>query len=132
MEVNNLRYIKILAGISLVALLFHISILLKIISYEIAWGGKLKTEVEMYVFETFSILINSFFILVLSQKGGFIKPFFGKKTVSITLWIFFVIFVLNTFGNLFAKTAFEKGFTIVTLINSVLLWKINKQQPANI
>ena len=108
MEVNNSGYLKILAGISLVALLFHISILLKIVPYEITWGGKLKTEVEMYVFEIFSVLINSFFILVLSQKGCFVEPFFGKKTVSITLWIFFVIFVLNTFRNLFAKTAFKK------------------------
>lgn len=123
---NKSAYIKILTSISIVAILFHILILLKIIPYEITWGGKLKTDEEMYVFETFSILINSFFIFVLLQKGVFIKPFFGKKTVSITLWIFFAIFVLNTFGNLFAKTTFEKGFTILTLINSILLWKINK------
>jgi hypothetical protein len=90
------------------------------------WGGKLKTDEEMYVFETISILINSFFIFLLLQKGDFTKPFFGKKIVSIFLWIFFVIFVLNTIGNLFAKTTFEKGFTILTLINSILLWKINK------
>ena len=126
MKVNKSAYIKILTSISTVAILFHILILLKIIPYEITWGGKLKTDEEMYVFETFSILINSFFVFVLLQKGVFIKPFFGKKTVSITLWIFFAIFVLNTFGNLFAKTTFEKGFAILTLINSILLWEINK------
>ena len=126
MKVNKSAYIKILTSISTVAILLHILILLKIIPYEITWGGKLKTDEEMYVFETFSILINSFFVFVLLQKGVFIKPFFGKKTVSIILWIFFAIFVLNTFGNLFAKTTFEKGFAILTLINSILLWEINK------
>jgi hypothetical protein len=59
----------------------------------------------------------------------------GKKTVSIILWIFLAIFVLNTIGNLFAKTTFEKGFTILTLINAILLWviqspnaQVNKEQ----
>jgi len=126
MEVNKSAYIKILTSISIVVILFHILILLKIIPYEITWGGKLKTDEEMYVFETFSILVNLFFIFVLLQKGVFIKPFLEKKTVSIILWIFLAIFVLNTIGNLFAKTTFEKGFTILTLVNSILLWKINK------
>jgi hypothetical protein len=135
MEVNKSAYIKLLTGISIVAILFHILILLKIIPYEITWGGKLKTDQEMYVFETFSILVNLFFIFVLLQKGVFIKPFLGKKTVSIILWIFLAIFVLNTIGNLFAKTTFEKGFTILTLINAILLWviqspnaQVNKEQ----
>lgn len=130
MEVNKSANIKIVTSITIVAILFHILILLKIIPYEITWGGKLKTDKEMYVFETFSILVNLFFVFVLLQKGVFIKPFLGKKTVSIILWIFFAIFVLNTIGNLFAKTTFEKGFTILTLINAVLLWVIlsrNKQ-----
>ena len=126
MEINKSANIKIVTSISIVAILFHILILLKIIPYEITWGGKLKTDEEMYVFETFSILVNLFFIFVLLQKGVFIKPFLEKKTVSIILWIFLAIFVLNTIGNLFAKTTFEKGFTILTLVNSILLWKINK------
>ena len=126
MEVNKSAYIKILTNISIVAVLFHISILMKIVPYEITWGGKLKTDEEMYVFETLSILVNLFFIFVLLQKGVFIKPLLGKKTVTIILWIFFAIFVLNTIGNLFAKTTFEKGFTILTLVNSILLWVILK------
>jgi hypothetical protein len=126
MEVNKSAYLKILTSISIFAILFHILILLKIIPYEITWGGKLKTDEEMYVFETFSILVNFFFIFVLLQKGVFIKQLLGKKTVAIILWIFFAIFVLNTIGNLFAKTTFEKGFTILTLVNSILLWVILK------
>ena len=40
---------------------FHLGILLKIIPYEITWGGRLKDDAEMYVFETISILINFIF-----------------------------------------------------------------------
>ncbi len=126
MKSNKTIYIKLLTAISILAILFHISILVKMIPYEITWGGKLKTDSEMYVFEIISILINAFFIFILLQKGDFIKSFFNKKFVLVFLWIFFAIFILNTIGNLFAETTFEKGFTILTLVNSILLWKINR------
>lgn len=126
MKNNKLTYINILIGITVLATIFHLLILVRVIPYEITWGGRLKTVEEMYVFETFSILINSFFIFILLQKGEYIRYFLGKKAVNIILWIFFTIFVLNTIGNVFAKTNFEKYFAILTLINSILIWAINK------
>ena len=126
MKKNKLTYINILTGITVLATIFHLLILVRVIPYEITWGGRLKTVEEMYVFETISILINSFFIFILLQKGEYIRYFWGKKTVTIVLWIFFAIFVLNTIGNVFAKTNFEKYFAILTLINSILIWTINK------
>lgn len=123
--------VKILVGITAAAIIFHFLILMKIIPYEITWGGRIKTDQEMYVFEAFSILVNAFFVFILLQKGAFIKPFFGKKTLTIILWIFFGIFVLNTIGNLFATTTFEKMFVLVTLTNALLLWQINKTVSSN-
>jgi len=126
MKNSKLTYINILIGITVLATIFHLLILIRVIPYEITWGGRLKTVEEMYVFETISILINSFFIFILLQKGEYLRYFLGKKTVNIVLWIFFTIFVLNTIGNVFAKTNFEKYFAILTLINSILIWAINK------
>ena len=126
MENNRSLYVKILTGITVVAIVFHTLILIKVVPYEMTWGGKLKTDEEMYIFEILSILINAFFIFVLLQKASFIQLFFGKKTISSILWIFFTLFALNTIGNVFAKTTFEKSLTILTLINCILLWKINK------
>jgi hypothetical protein len=120
-------YLTILIGICFLALGFHLLILLKIIPYEITWGGKLKNDNEMYVFEIISITINSFFAYVLLQKGNFVHPVFSEKVVSIILWVFFVLFLLNTIGNLFATTFFEKSFTIVTLVNAILIWRINRE-----
>jgi hypothetical protein len=127
---NKLVYLNTLIAISSFATIFHVLILARIIPFEITWGGRLKTVEEMYVFETLSILINSFFIFVLLQKGEYVRYFLGKKTVSIILWIFFAIFVLNTFGNLLAKTNFERFFTILTLLNAILLWFINKPRTS--
>lgn len=117
-------YIKILTGITSVVILFHFLILLKIIPYDIAWGGRLKTDEEMYVFEFLSILVNLFFIYVLIQKGKYIRAAFSEKTLTVILWIFFAVFLLNTLGNLLAKTAFEKTMSSITLLNALLLLKV--------
>jgi len=63
MKDNKRIYLTILIGICFLALGFHLLILLKIIPYEITWGGKLKNDNEMYVFEIISIIINSFLFL---------------------------------------------------------------------
>lgn len=123
---NKQPLIKILIVISTLVLIFHVFILVKIIPYEITWGGRLKNDQDMYVFESFSIIVNVFFIYVLLQKGNFVKAVFNEKVVSFILWIFFALFILNTIGNVMAKTLFEKVFTVVTLLNAVLLWQINK------
>lgn len=123
-KIHQSTYIKILIGITVSAIILHVLILLKVIPYDIAWGGRLETDLEMYTFEIFSIFISLFFIYVLAQKGNFIKAVFSEKTQSVILWIFFGLFVLNSIGNIFAQTTFEKWFALVTLLNAFLLWRI--------
>ena len=105
---------------------FHFSIILRIIPYEIIWGGRLNNDFDMYVFESLSIMINIFLILTLLIKGSYIKQIFSLRTVNIFLWVFLVIFGLNTLGNLFANTNFEKLFAVLTLASSILIWIILK------
>ena len=116
--------IKIFIGLLITVLLFHICIITKIIPYSIAWGGRLQNDAEMYVFETISILINLLLLWTLLMKGNLVKFKFSEKTLNIILWIFFAIFVLNTIGNLFAKTLIEKQFSLLTAISAILLWII--------
>jgi hypothetical protein len=123
-------YINTLLLISALVTVFHLLILVRLIPYEITWGGNLKTVEEMYVFETLSILINLFFVFILLQKGEYIRYVMGRKTVNIILWIFFVLFTLITIGNLFAETNFEKYFTLLTLLSSVLIWLIQRTVAA--
>ncbi|MCM4170329.1 hypothetical protein DHD32_02465 [Arenibacter sp. TNZ] len=110
---------------SLVAvMLFHLSIILKIIPYEIAWGGRLKNDSSMYVFETISMAINFFLFAILLIKGKYLKEFIPLKFVNLALWAFLVIFGFNTLGNIFAETNFEKFFAIITFGFSFLIWVI--------
>ena len=118
--------IHILLGLIISVILFHLSIIVKIIPYNIAWGGRLQNDSQMYVFEVISIIINLFLGLVLLMKGNDIKYQFKKKTIDIILYIFLALFVLNTIGNLFAKTNFEKLFSILTFAFAVFIWIILK------
>lgn len=120
--------IKIFLGLLFAVILFHLCIITKIIPYDITWGGRLTNDTEMYVFETISILINVFLSWVISMKGNFIKYKFSNKAVNIILWIFFSIFILNTIGNIFAKTFFEKFFAILTGLSAILIWNITKER----
>lgn len=116
--------IKTMIALLVTLMLFHISILLKIIPYEITWGGRLQNDNQMYAFETFSLAVNTLLLVAVLIKGRYLKPILPFRVVNIILWCFVVLFGLNTIGNLVAKTTFEKFFAIVTLLSSVLLWII--------
>jgi hypothetical protein len=114
--------VKILLSIISLIILFHMSILLKVVPREYVWGGRLGSDRELYLFETFSLLVNFYLLFILLIRGGYIKPFLSAKVVNVSLWIFLILFMLNTVGNVFAKTAFEQLFALLTLAISVLLW----------
>jgi len=120
--------IKILIGLLFAVILFHLSIITKVVPYDITWGGRLSNDTEMYVFETTSILINLFLSWTLLMKGNFVKYKFPNQVVNGILWIFFGIFILNTIGNVFAKTFFEQQFAYLTGFFSFLLWIILKRK----
>lgn len=131
---NPKTAIKIMLWMLFAIILFHLSIILKIVPYEITWGGRLKNDSKMYVFETISILINCFLCFILFVKGKFIREFLSMKIVNISLWIFVIIFGLNTVGNILAKTNFEKFFSLLTLTFAILIWIIlrnDKKQTHN-
>jgi uncharacterized protein YacL len=124
--------IKILLWLIAAVTLFHLAILIKVIPYEITWGGKLKNDVEMYLFESISILINLFLAYLLLIRGEYVHKQIPSKVVNIILWIFLFIFGFNTIGNIFADTLFEKSLSLLTLIFTFLLWNILKKSKKNI
>ena len=124
---NSKLSIKILLWLIAAITLFHLAILIKIIPYEVTWGGRLKNDGEMYVFEGISILANIFLSFILLIKGEYLLKSISPKIVNIILWIFLFIFGLNTFGNVFAETLFERSLSLITLLFTYLIWTILKK-----
>lgn len=102
-------------------LVLHICILLKFIPYNVVWGGRLKSDTEMYRFEIVSILINLFFLFSILVQSNFLTINFPKKIMTIILWIMTALFLFNTFGNAISKNKIEqKVFTPITFILAIL------------
>ena len=120
--------IKIMLWLITIITLFHLAILTKIIPYEITWGGRLENDSEMYVFETISIIFNIFLGLVLFIKDERLPALIPMKVINIILWVFLILFGLNTIGNVFAKTLFENILAIVTLFFSYLIFTIVRDE----
>lgn len=100
-----------------VFLVFHFLILLKIVPYNIVWGGRLKSDKEMYRFETVSILINFFFLYVVLVQSHFFRVDIPKNIMTFFLWVMIALFAFNTLGNIMSKNKFEKRlFTPITII----------------
>jgi VIT1/CCC1 family predicted Fe2+/Mn2+ transporter len=117
--------IKTLISISALVLLFHILVVAGALPADIAWGGRVVSEREVLLLEAVSICVNAFLIWTLLQKGRYVRAMFGDRVVRAILWGFFALFLLNSVGNLFAETSFEKSLAFVTLLNALLIWRIN-------
>lgn len=107
-------------GIFIMALIFHVLVILEFVPNDIVWGGRITFKEELYIFESISIGINIFFLYVLLAYTKKIKTPIGEKFLKVLMWTMCVIFSLNTIGNLLAKTTTETIiFTPVTFISAV-------------
>ncbi|MFK5855034.1 MAG: hypothetical protein QM503_02810 [Bacteroidota bacterium] len=100
-------------------ILFHLFILVGIIFFEYApigflWGGQMETVEQLLKFEIASLLISIlfFFLVLIRSKRLNLPKLMGVTRVA--MWVLFVLFLLNTVGNLMATTTFEKFFAIAT------------------
>ncbi len=96
---------------------FHVLILFKIIPYTIVWGGRIKTDIAMYRFETVSLILNALFLIIVLIKSGYINFTIHNKVLNSLFWIMAVLFLINTVGNMFSKNRWERIiFTPLTLL----------------
>ena len=109
---------KVAIALYLLFIVFHLLILLNLIpnASEIVWGGRIETREELVQFELLSA--DSFFFLLrcLQQCGSGVPihaPWLNALS-RVVMWILFVLFLVNTVGNLMAISNFEKFFAIIT------------------
>ena len=116
---KNVIY-KILIFLFSFALIYHILILVKIVPYKLAWGGRLKSDQEMYVFESFSLVLNFLFLLFVAIQLKFITILLHPLFCKTIWWFLAIVFAINTIGNTMAIYPFEKYFfTPITFISSI-------------
>jgi hypothetical protein len=88
------------------------------------WGGRMKTKEQLLVFEIISLLVLALCMFFTLVRSKYISLPGLMNIAKAAMWVLFVLFFVNTLGNIFAKTAFEKYLTIVTAILSIFLFRI--------
>jgi hypothetical protein len=103
-----------------VFLVLHFLIFLKFIPYNIVWGGRLKSDGEMYRFELVSIVINLFFLFIILVQSSILTIDFPQKIMTILLGLMSALFAFNTLGNIKSKNKIERIYlTPITLILTI-------------
>jgi len=106
-------------------ILFHFLVVAGIIPSDIVWGGNTANKSELYTMEAVSIALNCFMLSVILVYAGIIKLAVNRKIIIGFIWIMFLLFLLNTVGNLLAKNSLETYiFTPVTFILSIFCLRI--------
>ncbi|MEI7012523.1 hypothetical protein [Leptospira licerasiae] len=118
---NKILIRKFAAGLLLLffscSIIFHTIIISGAVPFSIVWGGRLETWDQMIVFESISILLNFFFLIVIALDSKYIKLPIPVRIVRVAIWIMFAVFSLNTLGNIFSLNSTETTvFTPVTLV----------------
>ncbi len=128
MRITKAFAAKALLVILILVSVFHVLVLVQIIPHTVVWAGKFKSYAEVLPFEIGSLTINMSFIALVYNRAK--RP--EAKIGRIGMWFMVVLFGLNTIGNLFAESAFERlTATPLTLIIALLSLRLAlKEAPA--
>ncbi|GCC51108.1 hypothetical protein SanaruYs_13280 [Chryseotalea sanaruensis] len=118
------------AGLALIVIfsltiLFHLAVIAGLVPMDMIWGGRLKTQGELYVFESISIVLNAFMLWIVTIRMNYFKFSVNPKVIRVVLWLMFLLFLVNTLSNLMAFNNLETYiFTPITFILALLSFRL--------
>jgi hypothetical protein len=108
-----------------ILLVFHLLILIKIIPYKITWGGRLKSDKEMYRLEFFSIFLNLILLFIVFGDSGYINLHLQKSVYLLIRCLMTIFFLFSAIGNAISLNKIEQKYfaplaAIMTLFSFIL------------
>jgi len=106
-------------------IIFHLLVISSIIPFDIVWGGNIADKNKLWIMESISITINFILLLFVLAYSDIIKIKLHPTVVKVGFWLMFVLFLLNTLGNILSKNSLEACiFTPLTLLLSLFCFRI--------
>jgi len=99
---------KILMGLLVLLMVMHVLILARVIPYDVVWGGNIKDESQLNVFETSALVITAVFLVVVAIKLDYIEVPKLKRAADLGMWVVFAYFGMNIIGNVTSEVSWEK------------------------
>lgn len=106
-------------------IVFHLLVITGVIPYQIVWGGRLQNVNQMLKFEAVSLLLNLVMVTWVALSLGRIQLKVNENVLRIGFWIMFLLFLLNTVGNLLSNNGLEKIiFTPLTVLLALFSFRL--------
>ncbi|HCM75856.1 MAG TPA: hypothetical protein DIS90_05715 [Cytophagales bacterium] len=106
-------------------IVFHLLVITGVIPYQIVWGGRLQNVNQMLKFEAVSLLLNLVMVTWVALSLGRIQLKVNENVLRIGFWIMFLLFLLNTVGNLLSNNGLEKIiFTPLTALLALFSFRL--------
>ena len=106
-------------------IVFHLFVIGGLVSPDIVWGGNITDKSSLWLMESISIIINVIILLFVLAYAGVLKIKLAPVGFKVGFWIMFVLFALNTLGNLAARHSLETYiFTPLTFLLALFCFRI--------
>lgn len=104
---------------------FHILVIAGLVPMNIVWGGRISNRAELLRMELVSIAVNLIIIAIVAVRARILKFRINPTILQVAFWLMFVLFTLNTLGNLLSLNVFEKyAFTPITLLLAIFCFRL--------
>ena len=115
--------------IYVIFIIFHLAVISGILFFNFVpldylWGGRMQNREELLSFEIISLIIQSLCLFLTLIKARFLHISQLESVAHVGMWVLFAIFLLNTVGNILAKTNFEKMFSFITGMLALLTLRL--------
>ena len=94
-------------------------VIVGLISNEYVWGGRVTETSQLILLELTTFIVNGLILWVIAMRVSFMQQRISTKRLHIILITLSIIMLLNTIGNIFAQTSFEKIMAIPTAISTI-------------
>ena len=111
--------------------LFHVLVVSGIVPKTIVWGGRISDPAQVIRAEIVSIMILLVTAAIVAMRWRSLAQGAPNVVLAVGTWVLVGLFALNTVGNLFAKTLFERAvFTPLTLLLALLMLRLALERVA--
>lgn len=99
-----------------------------VIPSNVVWGGRVMNDNQLIFLESVSLTVNILIIWFVSMRAEYAKKRVSRQLLNTTLIIFMAMMIMNTIGNITAKTIFEQLMSVVTFVSAFCFYILVKNQ----
>ena len=110
---------------------FHVLVASGVLPKTIVWGGRITDPAQVVRAEIVSIVILLATAAIVAMRWRSLAQGSPNIVAAVGTWVLVVLFAVNTVGNLFARTLFERMvFTPLTLLLALLMLRLALEEGA--